>query len=209
MSDGLTGRLREEFKAHGARALVTAPLRVVRVLGRTRQVWFYTQAASGQAPTQEVEELTAADWPGLQTDETFPWRADADASGRFAAGAQLFSRRDAGRRVAYGWVTCSPRFLVGELGGWVEFEHPVRWIWDCVTPEAHRGRGHYPQLLRELVARGGAVQPVIYCTRENVSSQRGIEKAGFLRSFTITERWPTPAFRTGPLPLKFTYHRAA
>ena len=209
MSSGFAGRLREEITAHGARAVVTLPLRVMRALWRTRQVWFYTMPVPVTVPTHAVEELTATDWPRLVADETFPWRSDAGASERFSGGSQLFAWREAGRLVSFGWVTCSPRILVGELGGWVELDQPVRWIWDCVTPERHRGRGHYPQLIRELATRGDAVTPVIYCTRENTSSQRGIEKAGFVRSFTITERWLKPSFRAGPQPLKFTYRRAS
>lgn len=209
MSGGFAGRLREEITAHGARALVTMPLRVLRAMRRTRQVWFYTMSVPVTVTTQGVEELTAADWPRLVADEVFPWRSDASASDRFAGGSQLFAWREEGRLVSYGWVACSPRILVGELGGWVELEQPVRWIWDCVTPEAHRGRGYYSQLIRELVARGGAITPVIYCTRENTSSRRGIAKAGLVHSFTITERWPKPSFRAGPQPLKFTYRRAS
>lgn len=209
MSGGFTGRMREEISANGARAVMTVPLRVMRGLWRSRQVWFWTMRVPITVPTQSVEELTAADLPCLMAEETFPWRSDAGASVRFSGGSQLFALREAGRLVSYGWVTRSPRILVGELGGWVELDQPVRWIWDCVTPETHRGRGYYPQLIRELVTRGGAVTPVIYCTRENTSSQRGIEKAGFVHSFTITERWLKPSFRAGPQPLKFTYRRAS
>ncbi len=206
---GIGGRLREEFTAHGVRAVVTVPLRVLRALGRTRQVWFYTQSVPAPCGSQQVEELTAADWPRLMAAETFPWRNDAEAGGRLTGGARLFAWREAGQLVSFGWVTTSPRFLIGELGGWVEFEQPVRWIWDCVTPEAHRGRSYYPQLLRGLVALGGETRPVIYCTRENTSSQRGIEKAGFIRSFTITEHFLKASHRPGPMPLQYHYRRAS
>ncbi|MBM3796231.1 MAG: hypothetical protein FJW31_19715 [Acidobacteria bacterium] len=159
--------------------------------------------------TSKIEELTAADWPRLMAEESFPWRHDTGASGRLHEGARLFAWREAAQLVSFGWVTHGPSLLIGELGGRVEFDQPVRWIWDCVTPAAHRGRGFYPQLLAGLVALAGDTRPVIYCTRENSSSQRGIEKAGFVRSFTITEHFLKATHRPGPMPLQYHYHRAS
>src|SRR6202162_5835432 len=32
-------------------------------------------------------------------------------------------------------------------------DRPMVWLWDCATPDAFRGRGHYPRLLSVLIAQ--------------------------------------------------------
>lgn len=56
-------------------------------------------------------------------------------------------------------------------------------IGPCVTDEAYRGRGIYPEVLRQIVSselRGGTAYMIISDT--NTSSIRGVEKCGFIKT---------------------------
>ena len=57
-------------------------------------------------------------------------------------------------------------------------------ITHCLTDEAHRGRGLYPLAIRALCAlagSNGAERVYMITSIDNLSSQRGIEKAGLKR----------------------------
>ena len=49
----------------------------------------------------------------------------------------------------------------------------------CVTMKKERGRGYYPYLLSEIVADNATKKCYMIVSPNNVSSTRGVEKAGF------------------------------
>lgn len=77
--------------------------------------------------------------------------ADRVAS-RFARGCRAFAVLDAGRLVAYGWVSTGPEW-VGELGVEITPAPGEAYVWNCLTLAEHRRRGHYRALLDGIVAR--------------------------------------------------------
>ncbi|HEX6813164.1 MAG TPA: GNAT family N-acetyltransferase [Planctomycetota bacterium] len=53
-------------------------------------------------------------------------------------------------------------------------------VYDCWTPPPHRGQGVYPAVLSNLQPLAAGQELWIYCHARNVSSARGIQKAGFV-----------------------------
>lgn len=54
-------------------------------------------------------------------------------------------------------------------------------IGPCATKKEYRGRGYYPFLLKKIVSDYSKQYSefYIFCDKNNIASQRGIEKAGF------------------------------
>lgn len=87
---------------------------------------------------------------------------------------------------------------VDELGCTLRMPADVVCVYDVVTADAWRGRGVYPAVLgwmrrhgRELFSAGSIW---IYSEKENASSRRGIEKAGYepvgqRRAIVLAGRW--------------------
>ena len=94
-------------------------------------------------------------------------------------GARLVVLREENRLRAYGWIQ-----------GWRSFRR-LRWLAPdarCLgfywTASADRGRGLYGRLLKHSIAvceERDRLPLVIFTSPDNPMSQRGIEKAGFLR----------------------------
>jgi hypothetical protein len=63
-------------------------------------------------------------------------------------------------------------------------------IFDCWTPAANRGRGHYAAAIRQAAAalRREGRTPWIFSAAGNRSSLRGILKAGFEYRFSLIRR---------------------
>jgi len=104
--------------------------------------------------------------------------------------ATVRARRRAGHRpyvawldgtpVAYGW-SAGRRASIGEIGVRLALRPGAHYLWDFATLPAWRGRGVYPALLRAIVAHETpeAERFLIGHRASNLTSRRGIEKAGF------------------------------
>ncbi|MBR6608648.1 MAG: PIG-L family deacetylase [Oscillospiraceae bacterium] len=86
-----------------------------------------------------------------------------------------------------GWMAYKHHFYIGET----DFDFDMKQseaglLYNFETNEKYRGQGLYSQLLKSIVSQ--AKQPkdfVIYTSRDNLSSQRGILKAGFKSDGTL------------------------
>ncbi len=87
---------------------------------------------------------------------------------------------DQGNVVAYGWINPNKRHYLGELDLEMKWKKEIAVLYDFFTAEAHRGQGLYPSLLQKMCLRNRTPK-LIYAFGTNVSSIRGIEKAGFHR----------------------------
>lgn len=180
----IAARLLNAIRRDGAKAIVRLPLGLLRRLATWRSVWFFL-LDTPPSPAPDCALLSPDAARALIADDAFPWHDEAMLAERFASGSRLYGVRKNDQWVCFGWVSFTPRFFVGELGRWVEFPEPTTWIWDCVTPAPFRGRGHYVELLHGIASLEGKFPIAIFCTEENASSRRGIEKAGFRLAFRI------------------------
>lgn len=121
--------------------------------------------------------------------------------GHRAKGWTLYAWFDGEEPVSFAWARVGQEHLITEVGSGVQAGTAVGWIVHCVTPPAHRGRGHYPRLIREVAARLAAQTSYIYCTPSNRASRRGIEKAGFEYAGMITRTFGYRTCRTTELTL--------
>jgi len=105
----------------------------------------------------------------------------AEVRRRLRLGRRCYAARVDGRLAAYGWVSFGEE-LIGELDLRVRLRPDEAYIWNCATLPAFRRRHLYSALLvyiaREL-GKAGAKRLWIGADLENVSSQRGIARAGF------------------------------
>lgn len=80
--------------------------------------------------------------------------------------------------IVSGWVNPNPLHSIGELALLINDQGKFEVLYDFETKEAYRGQGLYPFLLNEIVKRNQKSK-VIYALLDNISSIKGIKKAGF------------------------------
>jgi hypothetical protein len=107
-----------------------------------------------------------------------PWGSEV-LKERLGAGSRLFALQVDEQAVSFAWVSARNRFQADELSRELISENPLVWIWDCVTPPEHRGHGYFPELICHLATGGGQTNAIIFVRSDNISSVRGIHKAGF------------------------------
>ena len=101
---------------------------------------------------------------------------------RFEAGRRCYAARVEGTLAAYGWVSFNEEYI-GELRLRIRLAPGEAYIWDCVTMPAYRGQRLYTALLAHI---GGELWAERLCRlwigvdTENVPSQNGVARAGFL-----------------------------
>ena len=84
--------------------------------------------------------------------------------------------------VHYSWVQSSGWHQILPAGRWFRIRNDEIWIFHCRTVERTRGRGIYSAVLRQIMSdslQANKKRAIIYTSSENISSQRGIQKAGF------------------------------
>jgi CelD/BcsL family acetyltransferase involved in cellulose biosynthesis len=99
---------------------------------------------------------------------------------------------ETGRPIHFVWITNYAGFRLAEIGHNLEPSSPnAAMIFDCWTPALHRGRGHYAAAIRQAAAnlRRESRPAWIFSGAKNVSSLRGILKAGFEYRFSLVRRW--------------------
>jgi CelD/BcsL family acetyltransferase involved in cellulose biosynthesis len=98
---------------------------------------------------------------------------------------------ETGRPIHFLWIDNYDGFRLSEIAHSLEPYSPnAAMIFDCWTPAAERGRGHYATALRQAAAkilREGRTA-WIFSGASNASSLRGILKAGFVYRFSLVRR---------------------
>lgn len=96
-----------------------------------------------------------------------------------------------GRPIHFLWIDNYDGFRLAEIDHNIEPSSPsAAMIFDCWTPVSHRGRGHYAAAIRQAAAnlRREHRTAWIFSAVRNVSSLRGISKAGFEYRFSLVRR---------------------
>lgn len=109
-----------------------------------------------------------------------------------AKNAQGFALIDAREiPVHFAWMTAFNGFFLDELNIKVVAPCPEAvLLFDCWTPVAARGHGHYARaigMIAEKVRRAGK-RPWIFSASTNTASVRGIERAGFERRYSLVRQ---------------------
>jgi RimJ/RimL family protein N-acetyltransferase len=121
-------------------------------------------------PTQ-VGQLTEIGWFDVK-----------DGQERLRRGDRCYTVSIDGRLAHYSWVQRSASHPITEAGVSVPVGGGAFWIYHCRTAEWARGRGIYPSTLERIVSdcfAEGDCTAWIYTSKQNVASQKGIERAGF------------------------------
>ncbi len=102
-----------------------------------------------------------------------------DCQNRFNNGSTLIVAMQGKEWVSYGWLTKQSNFWIAEIDYVIDIANSkVRLLYDFQTREKYRGLGIYPLLIRYIVQMQPELECLIYCYETNISSKRGIEKAG-------------------------------
>jgi hypothetical protein len=103
----------------------------------------------------------------------------AEVEERMRLGHQLWLACVGGDLVAWGW-NATRQFAIGELGIARALPPHTRYLWDFVTRPEQRGRGIYPRLLQAMILGEPGVERFwVGHDLDNISSERGIARAGF------------------------------
>ena len=102
-----------------------------------------------------------------------------DCKNRFRNGSTLIIAMKGKEWVAYGWLAGKSDFWIAEIDYIIDMSgSKVGMLYDFQTREEYRGLGIYPLLIRYMVQTQPDLECLIYCYETNISSRRGIEKAG-------------------------------
>ncbi len=96
-----------------------------------------------------------------------------------------------GRPIHFLWADHYDGFRLAEIDHMIEKSSPhAAMIFDCWTPIAERGRGHYATAIRQAAAilRSEGRTAWIFSGASNQSSLRGILKAGFQYRFSLVRQ---------------------
>lgn len=172
--------------------------RSCRALFDKREVLFFESAPSGFAmeprmpgalSLQPITPETLAEF-AMHTDDPDLLAYLVRAAGRFRAksvqGFALVNAHDAPLHLC--WVTDFENFQMSELHCKLSAPSPQSvMIFDCFTPAPVRGHGYYALAVSRLALQQRALgkSPWIFSSASNLSSIRGIEKAGFVRRFSL------------------------
>jgi len=108
--------------------------------------------------------------------------SQVDVLKRFELGRCCYTARVDGRLAAYGWVSFDEEFI-GELNLRLRLLPGEAYIWNCATLPAFRRSHLYSALLVHILGElksTGLSRAWIGADLENLPSQRGIARAGFL-----------------------------
>ena len=193
--------LRERFRKQGLvpTALWTARQLIRRVWLRDEVVFYEWQdgrPASQNSDHSEVRRLTlhhlataASEYIDDRETLTHLLRSAQRLREGKAEGLALIDAD--GQPVHFAWATVFDGFFLAELNARVEAPSPDSvLLFDCWTPEAVRGRGHYSTSIA-LMARkfnSAGKRPWIFSAATNTASIRGIEKAGFQRRYSLVRK---------------------
>jgi hypothetical protein len=103
---------------------------------------------------------------------------------RFQTGGECYAGWADGRIAQYCWVQVTGTHELADAAQKVDTPAGHFWIYHCRTADWARGRRLYPCVLSEILRTrkaAGSTQGWIYTTADNISSQKGIERAGFVR----------------------------
>jgi hypothetical protein len=107
-------------------------------------------------------------------------------------GASGFLLQDeTSRPIHFLWIASYDGFRLAEISHNLEPSSPgAAMIFDCWTPLAHRGHGHYAAAIRQAAWNlQHQNRPAwIFSAAKNVSSLQGILKAGFAYRFSLVRR---------------------
>lgn len=140
-----------------------------------------------------------------------------EIAARRAVGDRPYLATVGGEAVGWGW-SATRRLAIGELGIARTLPPHDRYLWAFETAEAWRGRGVYPLLLQAILRHEAPEGARSWIGHDpgNVSSARGIARAGFCRvgvlyrspggDFTLIPTGPLDRARVGAALLGATVH---
>jgi hypothetical protein len=95
-----------------------------------------------------------------------------------------------GRPLHFAWTTAMNGFLCAELNTTLQAPVDSVLLFDCWTPLAERGRGHYKDAIDGIsaIVREQGRRPWIFSAASNRASLRGIDQAGFQLRYSMIRR---------------------
>jgi CelD/BcsL family acetyltransferase involved in cellulose biosynthesis len=191
-------RLREGFAGKTiSQVFAKTVRRVQQLLWLETEVKFY-KVSAGNCPNSgemilplDLPQLARAASAYMEDGQTLAYLLRSAARLR-SGGASGFVMVDHnGTPLHFVWVAAFDGFFLSELNAPVNGPSPKAvMLFDCWTPLAVRGRGHYAQAVGLVArkARAEGKEPWIFSAATNCASVRALEKAGFGWQYSLTRR---------------------
>jgi len=192
-------RLREGLVREGVKVTVhRLAKRVGALLSSETEVLFlewsgatFPDLVTAKLQPLDLNQLASAACQYVDDDSTLAYVLRC-ASRLREGNAEGFVLVDArGSSLHFAWVTDFDGFFLSELNAKVDAPSvDCAMIFDCWTPVSARGHGYYGQTV-SLIARRmreKGKKPWIFSAANNVTSLRGLEKAGFQRRYSLVQR---------------------
>jgi CelD/BcsL family acetyltransferase involved in cellulose biosynthesis len=191
-------KLRDHLRQNGAAQTMAWLTRHIgdKLWGHTEVVFY----ESGSSVLHDVGELELQSLDLSQLARAAIEHFDDEATlGYLLRSARRLSSKDSegfalvngGKFLHFAWTTAFDGFFLSELNTRVNAPSPGGlMLFDCWTPVSARGHGYYGHAI-ELIAerqKGLGKKTWIFSATSNTSSIRGIEKAGFLRRYSLVRQ---------------------
>ena len=189
-------RFREHLAKEGLSAtLVWLARKFRQLLWLRTEVFFYEfggavpeNIGSSQLQELNLNDLAIATSQNVDDPPTLDYLVRA-ASRLRRQEAEGYALVDAGGRLLhFAWATKFNGFFLSELNAKIEAPSAdCVMLFDCWTPAAARGHGFYGQTIaliaNDLEQKGK--RPWVFSASSNMASIRGVQKAGFLRRYSL------------------------
>ena len=191
--------MKAHFQKHGlTKTLLRLGARLRELLWTEDEVFFCEWNGSNRANLTgiklqplDLNYLAAATMQNVDDSETLAYalRSSQRLRSQTAQGFVLVDQ--SGRILHLAWTAAFDGFFLAELNARVEAPSADSvMLFDCWTPAAERGHGYYGRAV-ELIAKqvkAEGKQPWIFSAATNVSSVRGLEKAGFIKRYSLVRQ---------------------
>lgn len=172
--------------------------RAIRAVTARDEVLLF-ESGDGEPPQSSFNRLLPLTWDHLvqasiqnaHDQQTLSYLVRCAARMAQAQGSGFVLQDEECQLTHFLWTDGYDNFHLSEINYSLEpsFQSDVM-IFDCWTPSVYRGRGHYSSAIRALSAnlRHEGKKAWIFSSASNLSSLRGIEKAGFEYRFSLARQ---------------------
>jgi CelD/BcsL family acetyltransferase involved in cellulose biosynthesis len=171
---------------------------LIGLLWRQREVFFFeaqsqcvADGADATVRPIDLNSLATALCQYIDDSETCNYLLRCAARLREGSAEGFYLADHEGNFLHFAWVAPFAGFFLAELNAKVDAPAPDSvLLFDCWTPPARRGRGHYAAAIRHIakMMQDQGRRPWIFSAATNDASLKGIEKAGFQFRYSLLQQ---------------------
>lgn len=106
---------------------------------------------------------------------------------RFSEGYKLYTIIENNNAVCFAWSQKNTKHYISEIKKHLKFDNEIYFIKHCITLKKNRNKGFYCSLIGHITNLNSPTSSFIGAYSDNIASNKGIAKAGFIKKLEITK----------------------